>query len=73
MENKNNTLSIAALVLGIVGIVFDFIYTIAGLIIGIVGIVMAVQARKKESPNAMSTAGLVCSLSLIHISEPTRP
>ena len=38
MENKNNTLSIAALVLGIVGIVFDFIYTIAGLIIGIVGI-----------------------------------
>lgn len=62
MENKNNTLSIAALVLGIVGIVFDFIYTIAGLIIGIVGIVMAVQARKKERPNAMSTAGLVCSI-----------
>ena len=32
---------------------------IAGLIIGIVGIVMAVQARKKESPNAMSTARCV--------------
>ena len=62
MENKNNTLSIASLVLGIVGIVFDFIYTITGLIIGIVGIVMAVQARKKESPNAMSSAGLVCSI-----------
>ena len=50
MENKNNTLSIASLVLGIVGIVFDFIYTIAGLIIGIVGIVMAVQAKKKGEP-----------------------
>lgn len=54
MENKNNTLSIASLVLGIVGIVFDFIYTITGLIIGIVGIVMAVQARKKESPKGAS-------------------
>lgn len=62
MENKNNTLSIAALVLGILGIVMDFTYTFAGLIIGIVGIVISVQARKKEGPNAMSTAGLVCSI-----------
>jgi len=61
MENKT-TLTIAALVLGIVGIVFDFIYTIVGIILGIIGIVIAVQARKKEGVSGMSTAGLVCSI-----------
>lgn len=62
MENKNNSMSIAALVLGIAAIVMDFVFTIVGLIAGIVGIVVAVQARKKEEPNAMATAGMVCSI-----------
>ncbi len=62
MENKSNSMSIAALVLGIAAIVMDFVLAIVGLIIGIVGIVVAVQARKKEEPNAMATAGLVCSI-----------
>lgn len=62
MEEQKKSLTIAALVLGIVGIVFDFVYTIVGIIIGIIGIVMAVQARKKEGNSSMATGGLVCSI-----------
>ena len=62
MDEQKKTLSIAALVLGIVGIIFDFIVTWVGIVAGIVGIVLAVQARKKEGGNSMATAGLVCSI-----------
>lgn len=53
MEEQKKTLSIASLVLGIVGIVFDFIYPIIGIVAGIVGIVLSVQANKKEGKNGM--------------------
>ena len=59
MDNNKNTLSIAALVLGIVGIIFDFIYAIVGLVAGIVGIVLAVKARKTENAVGMATGGLI--------------
>ena len=62
MDEQKKTLSIAALVLGIVGIIFDFIVTWVGIVAGIVGIVLAVQARNKEGGNSMATAGLVCSI-----------
>ncbi len=62
MDSNQNTYSIAALVLGIVGIVFDFIYVILGLIAGIVGIVLAVKARKTENAIGMATGGLICSI-----------
>lgn len=59
---EQKTLTVAALVLGILGIVFDFVYTIVGIILGIVGIVLAVQARQKEGNSSMATGGLVCSI-----------
>ena len=62
MDEQKKTLSIAALVLGIVGIIFDFIVTWVGIVAGIVGIVLAVQARKKERGNSLATAGLDCSI-----------
>ena len=62
MDNNKNTLSIAALVLGIVGIIFDFIYAIVGLVAGIVGIVLALKARKTENAVGMATGGLICSI-----------
>ena len=62
MDNNKNTLSIAALVLGIVGIIFDFIYAIVGLVAGIVCIVLAVKARKTENAVGMATGGLICSI-----------
>ena len=58
MEEQKKTLSIASLVLGIVGIVFDFIYPIIGIVAGIVGIVLSVQANKKEGKNGMATGGM---------------
>lgn len=60
-EKKSNGYAIAALVLGIVSIVFSFFLQWLGLIIGIVGIVLAVVAKKKN-PSGMATAGLVLSI-----------
>ncbi len=55
-------MAVAALVLGIVAIIFSFIgLFIPGLIAGIVGIVLAVVAKKK-APSGMATAGLVVSI-----------
>lgn len=55
-------MAVAALVLGIVAIVFSFIgLYLFGLIAGIVGIVLGVLAKKK-APSGMATAGLVCSI-----------
>ena len=66
MENKTNGKAIAALVLGIFGILLSFwsaalIPAAVGIIVGIVGIVLGVQA-KKEAPSGMATAGLVLSI-----------
>lgn len=55
-------MAVAALVLGIVSIVFSFIgLGIVGLIPGIVGVVLGIIAKKK-APSGMATAGLVCSI-----------
>lgn len=67
MEQQNNTLTIAALVMGIVAIVLDFTFVPLGVIVGILGIAMAVQARKKEGNSSMATGGLVCSIVAVAI------
>lgn len=55
-------MAVAALVLGIVAIVFSFIgLSWLGLILGIVGIILAIVA-KKQNPTGMATAGLVLSI-----------
>ena len=66
MENKTNGKAIAALVLGIFGVLLSFwpaalIPAIVGIIVGIVGIILGVMARK-EQPSGMATAGLVLSI-----------
>ena len=60
-EKKSNGYAIAALVLGIVSIVFSFFLQWLGLILGIVGIILAVIAKKKN-PTGMAKAGLVLSI-----------
>lgn len=67
MEEQKKSLTIASLVLGIVGIVFDFIYPIIGIIAGIIGIVLSVQANKKEGKSGMATGGMVCSIVAVAI------
>ncbi len=66
MENQQgnssaNGLAIASLVLGIVSVVFSFIYVWIGLIAGVVGIVLAVKGRPSEK-KSFATAGLVLSI-----------
>lgn len=61
MENNNNTLAIVSLVLGIVSVIFAFVFVWVGLICGIVGLILASKA-KKQNPNGMATAGFVLSL-----------
>ena len=63
MENQTKTLSIVALVCGILGIVLTFTpAAIVGLILAILGIIFSVVAKKKEGPNGMRTAGFVLSI-----------
>ena len=62
VENQSNGKAVAALVLGIVSLVFDFIIPIIGLIAGIVGIILAVMAKKIPAKKGMATGGLVCSI-----------
>lgn len=57
----NKGWAIAALVLGILSIVFAWIYVYVGLILGVVGIVVSVKARKLV-PSGISTGGFVCSI-----------
>ena len=62
MENNKNPLAIAGLVLGIVSVVFAFLYVWIGLITGIVGIVLSAKGRKTPAKKGMATAGLVLSI-----------
>lgn len=62
VQQESNGLAVAALVLGILSIVFAFLFTIVGLIAGVVGIILAVQSRKNPAKKGMGTAGLVCSI-----------
>ena len=59
---EKNTAAVVALVLGIVSLVFDFIFPWIGLIAGVVGIVFAVKGRKIQAKKGMATGGLVCSI-----------
>lgn len=60
-EPKSNGLAVAALVIGILSIIFAFTAVWLGLILGIVGVVLGANARKKHQ-TSMATAGFVCSL-----------
>ena len=67
VNSEKKTLSIAALILGLVGIIFDFIYLWIGLIAGIIGIIIGVKARKEENAKGMATAGFICSIVAVAI------
>ena len=60
-ESTNSTLAIIALVVGILSIIFAFVYTWIGLVLGIAGIIIGAKARK-QSQTKMATAGFVCSI-----------
>ncbi|MBR6950333.1 MAG: DUF4190 domain-containing protein [Oscillospiraceae bacterium] len=60
-ESTNSTLSIVALVVGILSIVFAFVYVWVGLALGIAGVIISARARK-QSQTKMATAGFVCSI-----------
>lgn len=55
-------MAIAALVLGICSIVFDFIIQWVGVILGIVAIILGIMARKANPTDGKATAGLVCGI-----------
>lgn len=61
-QNGNNPMAIAGLVLGIVSVVFSFLYVWIGLIAGVVGIILSVKGRKIQAKKGMATAGLVLSI-----------
>ena len=62
-ESTNSTLATAALVVGILSIIFALLlkYKWIGLVLGIVGVVLGAKARK-QSQTKMATAGFVCSI-----------
>ena len=66
MENqsKNNGMSIAGLVLGIVACVFAWLVPLIGVACGIVGIILSVKGKKASAPGktGMAVAGLVLSI-----------
>ena len=66
MENqsKNNGMSIASLVLGIVGCALAWFIPLIGIVCGIVGIILAVKGKKASAPGktGMAVAGLVLSI-----------
>lgn len=64
----SNGLAVASMVLGIVSIIFAFLFVWVGLLAGIVGIVLAVMSRKNPAKKGMGTAGLVCSIIGVAIS-----
>ena len=61
-QQGSNPMAIAGLVLGIVSVVFAFIYTWIGLIAGVIAIVLSVKGRKIEVKKGMATAGLVLGI-----------
>lgn len=62
MENGKNTLSIAALVLGIVALMMSFRSNITAIVLGVVAVVLASKAKAEEGNNGMATAGKVCAI-----------
>ena len=65
VHNPGKGLSIAGMVLGIVGLVFTFLFPPIGLICAIVGIVLAIQGKKRTPagmPDGMAKAGIITSM-----------
>ncbi len=58
----NNNAGVAPLVLGILSLVFIFIFQPVGLILGIVGVVLANKAKIAAPDDMMAKAGFVMSL-----------
>ncbi|OII12450.1 DUF4190 domain-containing protein [Curtobacterium sp. MCBA15_008] len=60
--NGGNGLSIGSLVLGIVGVVFSFLFVWVGLIASIIGLVLGIIARRRPtSSRGMVLAGIILS------------
>jgi hypothetical protein len=64
---SGNGLAIAALVTGIVGVVFAFLLPIVGLVLGIVSTVLGAVARR-STRSGKATAGLVLGIAAIVVS-----
>lgn len=62
MAEQKNNMAVAGLVLGILSVVFSFVYVWIGLILGVIGIVLSVKGRKIQAKKGMATAGLVLSI-----------
>jgi len=58
---KNDTLAIVSLILGIAAILMGCCITYLGIALGIGGIICSVMSKKKRK-SGMATAGLVCSI-----------
>lgn len=61
-DQPGRGLAIAALVLGIVSIIFVMVMPLIGLVTGIVGVVCASKAKSQGYIGGMQTGGFVCSL-----------
>ncbi len=55
-------MAIAALILGIAGVIFDFVFFPVGLICSIVAVILGALGRKKPEGKGLATAGLVLGI-----------
>lgn len=62
VNSSADSLAIAGLVLGILSIIFAFLFTWIGLVAGIIGIILSVKGRASTNKKGVATAGLVCSI-----------
>ena len=60
--NPAGGLAVASLVLGIVGLVFAFLFVWIGLICSVIGLVFAIVAKNNGNRSGMRTAGFVLSI-----------
>ena len=61
-QKSGNGMAIAALVLGIVGLLLCCLNTYVGIVVGIVAIVLGVMARKKDPHSGMALAGMILGI-----------
>lgn len=59
---QNNSLSVISLVMGILGIVFAFVFAPVGLVLSIVGLVLANKAKAQFGTDGLNTGGKVLSI-----------
>lgn len=60
--NQSNGIAIGALVCGILGVIFAFVFAWVGLILSIVGLILSVKTKKDGITGGAVTAGMVCSI-----------